>query len=220
MKKALMMLALAAAMVPAGSAATMCDGLIVTVGSSVPSSCMAGVFTFSNLRLVNPTGFEAGILSIQIGSPIVQNNGADVFLPFGVNHPNVMPGQAADVVFIYEVTGPGIYGADIQIGTANNIRITENVCAGPHGGINGTICTVPPLLTSFNVASPEGPFIADGFFEPTNFVSIAKDIQFRGPNSSISDFVNSHHAVPEPGTMLLMGSALLGLAALRRRKQQ
>jgi hypothetical protein len=219
-----MMLAMAVALVPAGSAATMCDGLVVTVGSSVPSQCMAGVFTFSNLRLVNPTGFDAGILSIEIGAPIVQNNGLDVFLPFGVNHPNVLntPGAAgtADVVFIYEVSSAGIYGADIQLGTANNIRITENVCAGPHGGINGTICTVPPLLTSFNVASPEGPFIADGFFEPTDFVSIAKDIQFRGPNSSISDFVNSHHAVPEPGTMLLMGSALLGLAALRRRKQQ
>jgi hypothetical protein len=41
-------------------------------------------------------------------------------------------------------------------------------------------------------------------------------------DNDLNDFVGSVQVapVPEPGTMLLFGSALLGLAALRRRKQQ
>jgi hypothetical protein len=221
MKKALMMLALAVAFVPVGSASTMCTGLVITTAGGVPSSCNAGIFTFSNFRIANPSGFAAGNLEIQISNVSIQNNGQDVYLGFGVNHPS-LTGSTGDMILIYEMSTNGnlINGVNIEMGTANDIRITENACSTPHAGAFGTSCLTPPLLASFNVASPEGPFVNAGFFAPTNFVSIAKDIQFRSANSSISDFVNSHHAVPEPGTMLLMGSALLGLAALRRRKQQ
>lgn len=223
MKKALMMLVLAAAMTPAGTAATMCDGLVVSVGSSVPTSCMAGVFTFDNLRLVSPTGFGPGILSVTIGAPVVTAGGLDVQLPFSVAHPNVLPGQAGDFLFIYQVTSSaGIVGVNTDIGGgANNIRLTETVCSGPRGGALGTSCQVPPdtLLASFFALTPEGPAQNSATFAPTNFISVLKDIQFRDDTSSLSDFVNGHTAVPEPGTVLLMGSALLGLAALRRRKQ-
>lgn len=223
MKKVLMMLALAVAFVPAGSAATMCTGLVITTGGGSPASCTEGVFTFSNFRLAKAVGFDAGTLSVQIAAVSVQSNGADVFLGFSVNHPNVSAtAGSADFVLLYEATTNGnlIHGVDIEMGTASQMRITENACSSSHAGTFGTTCTPGTILADYNVVTPEGPLTNQQFFAPTNFISISKDIQFRSVNSSISDFTNSHHAVPEPGTMLLMGSALLGLAALRRRKQQ
>ncbi|MBI1357446.1 MAG: PEP-CTERM sorting domain-containing protein [Acidobacteria bacterium] len=229
MKKALMTLALAAAFVPTGSAATLCSSLI---GSDITtiSACTAGFVTFSDFDVDFGIFDQPPASSVSLTGVTVDNGGADVYLKFQISHSPSPATTAGDILITYTaVSGGAFRGFDVGLGTTvPPVTITENICTpgvnpllNPCGSIIGELQVYNnpgsnDKLTDQTFLTPGGNSIAGlGLHE----VFLQKDIQI-GQNASISEFTNSHHVVPEPGTVLLMGSALIGLAALRRRKQQ
>jgi len=137
--------------------------------------------------------------------------------------PGVAGSNGGDIILQYSVSGGPQVGASIAIGTANNVTITEKICTdpfGPPGPGTGTTCVVPPAQSftqAVNQPAPPGTTVASMTFPtPLTVAYVQKDIAF-GNGGSISDFINSHQAIPEPTTSLLMGTALLGLALLRKR---
>lgn len=214
MKKLLVTLGLAFAMSSVGSAATLCSTLI---GSDVTTigSCSIGHLTFSNFQILQPVNI---VPTVSLSGAI--QSGYNFGLSFALSH---TPGQTqagADFILAYDVTGNNQTGIGIELGNASNMAITEVACTQQFGGFFGTTCIVPPAASySINVSrpAPPGTTVASATFAtPLNTVYIQKDLSF-GANGSISDFVNTHTAVPEPTTSLLMGTALLGLALLRKR---
>ena len=229
MKKVLLTLALAAAFVPTSSAATLCTSLIGSDVTSI-SECSAGFITFSDFDVNVGIFQQPPPSSVSRTGVNVAGGGADVYLRFQIVHSPSPATQAGDILLTYTATsGADFRGFDVILGTSQApVTITENICVPGFAGPIQFCAEEVATLQVFNGPGSNDKFFDEAFYTSGN-VSIAslgvksvflqKDIQI-GVNGTISDFTNSHHVVPEPGTVLLMGSALIGLAALRRRKKQ
>ena len=92
------------------------------------------------------------------------------------------------------------------------VTLTENAVSGGTGvaTLGGILCSggVPDLTT--HIAT----------FAPVSSLTVTKDLGLNGNSgsASVSQFNNSVSLVPEPGTLALFGSGLLGIAGLIRRK--
>ena len=226
MKRVLFTVGLALAMSSVGSAAPLCSSFF---GQSVTDingagGCMIGTLLFNNFQVINNGGFTS--VNINVGAGVAQN-GYDSEFAFAVNTtPGVAPGNGGDIILKYSVSSSGAnqIGAALAIGTANRVTITETICTNPFsppGPGGGTTCIAPPAASfgmSVNQPAPPGQTFNSLTFTPgpLQTIFVQKDIAF-GNGGSISDFVNVHTAVPEPTTSMLMGTALLGLALLRKR---
>ena len=117
------------------------------------------------------------------------------------------PDGDSDTTLRYRVSG-AIVGVDLGITNASGATtIVENVCTVNFCGESGNVflATVGPLgVAGFD----------EVFFASQTEVYISKDINVP-EGSTISDFSNSHH-VPEPTTLLLMGTGLFALGFGRR----
>lgn len=214
MKKLLLTLGLALSMTGVGSAAGLCTD-VANVGQNVLSvgSCSIGHLVFSNFQVTN-TGFTN--VNVLLGSNSGQS-GSTFDISFTVNtNPPLAGASGADIILNYTVTGAGQMGAGVRFGTGANVIIIENVCDSPFAGTTCTGTTIGSGIA--NVNPPPGSISAQFGLTggPYSVTYVQKDIAF-GNGGAISDFVNSHEAVPEPTTSLLMGTALLGLALLRKR---
>jgi len=182
-------------------AAPLCTGLLgqdVLVGGF---SCQVSGLVFSNFSASNAGG---------VPNPSVILSGAGqqagtIFLQFNPNLVN--PPQ--DMYFRFKVTGYHI-GADLHVGGAG-ASINEVVCGVPF--VNDW-CTQQNILA--NLTANSGGSAAAYYPGPANVAYVFKDINVSGANGHLTNF-NETFIVPEPVTLLLIGSGLVGLGLLRRR---
>ncbi|HEX7213629.1 MAG TPA: PEP-CTERM sorting domain-containing protein [Methylomirabilota bacterium] len=174
-----------------------------------PAGCTQGGLTFSDFS-VAAAGFTGVTIFLSSLSATV---GQDVNLNFQVAH-DPSPVSLADILFSYTVTGGGgatLNGIDL-FNPGQNVTIREVACGDPF--VNG-VCGGTPLANL--LVGPNSNLAAS--FDPDAQIFIRKDIQF-GIDSFISEFTQSHDLtpVPEPATLVLLGSTLAGLGVFSRRK--
>jgi hypothetical protein len=173
-----------------------------------PTGCTQGGLTFADFSVA-----AAGFTGVKIFlSPLSATVGQDVNLNFQVAH-DPSPVSLADILFSYTVTGGGgatLNGIDL-FNPGQNVTIREVACGDPFvNGVCGTVLANLVVGPNSNLAQS---------FDPDSQIFIRKDIQF-GNNSFISEFTQSHDLtpVPEPATLVLLGSTLAGLGVFSRRK--
>lgn len=191
-------------------------------------TCDLGNFTFGDFSVAVTGG--ATHIGLSTGSSVVD----------GVSYLNFEtipqgPGPSSWLL-TYSVTVAEGYlftGIDMSLGqfTLNPddkdafVSIGESVCHAIQvsGACSGVV--LPGLFINHENAAGDN-YVEMIFDQPfTGKMWIQKDIQISA-GSTLSDFYNSHHSrdggdvpeVPEPATMLLFSTALLGLGFMRRKK--
>jgi hypothetical protein len=219
MKKLLLIGALSAA--SAFAAPVVCSGIsdvtqnqglyVVTDGCFVSGSSNV---IFSNFSVVASAGFNTATIGIT-GSSFSTGN---LLLDFsigaitGTGSPN-----NGDIKLFYKITGI-TYGIDTRFQSSGpgNINLLEIACSDAFQSqlcANTTYANLQAISTG-QAVSVSQLFQNGGQLDNTVFIK--KDIQFN--NASISEFTNSH-AIPEPGSLLLLSGGLIGLGVLGRRRR-
>lgn len=181
-------------------------------------SCTFGGLSFSNFSLEDAGGSPSGSMNL-VSAALVDGR---VHLNF--NPSLAVPASGiADEWFYYQVDG-ALGGIDLGVG-GTGASITERVCSTPIDVNNGNICTggmayqLAALTISSGSASgvvsfPGGTVVTRAYA----FKNILLQAPATGP-AELSSFSQSFSSgVPEPLSMLLMGTGLLGLGIFRRRK--
>jgi len=210
MKRFVLLIVLVVAFGAVASAIDVCGtnpGQNVLVGNY---SCTLGGLTFDNFSVV-PNWTPPPPLVVNImGTSNVTNS--VVYLNFNPNM--VTPPDPMDMWFMFRVVG-GVNQVDLQVG-GTGASIDETICdsAGldPNGGCLGT------ELANLSLSSGQ-PRQWVYLFQDHSYTSpiwVFKDIYVTGTSGHLTQFSESFH-VPEPLTLTLIGSGLLGFGLLRRR---
>lgn len=211
---------LSASNVFAASVGSCALGIANVLTLSGGTTCTLGELEFGDFAVYSP--LSPGIISIN-GGGFTSDDGSTAWLNFEFNPQGPGP---AHYLFSYSVEaheGFSLTGLDSAFGThSGTIQLTETGCAvEPGKGCSD-------VLGSLAIDTVDGGYPSTGnfSFDPISKVWVSKDISIVTEQSGVSDIFNSHHyqrdgdipPVPEPATMLLFSTALLGLGFMRRKK--
>lgn len=184
-----------------------CGGSTDVTTYNAGGGCTIGSLVFNNFRVVDASDPSDSVVDA-VSSFVI----GDVAY-FGLN-PNLgEPGESEDIQFFFTVTGL-VNGVDLSNAGSAGTSIDEHVCNAAFNPSN--ICT-GTQLADLVAAGGQSKF-AD--FATTGKIWIYKDI-FKGAEDHMTSFTQSfHEAVPEPASLLLLGSGLIAVASRFRQKRR
>jgi hypothetical protein len=217
MNKFLMVLALSLLSLSIASASSIpctingSDAIVEGTTSTTTVTC--GGLTFDNFEVLNATGGASGIVDItSVGACANEGAANQVCLAF---NPNLQSNQ--DEALEFQVWG-GINQIDMSVG-GEGASVTETACSVAE--VLG-VCPDADLLGQITVESNQEATICNlpecENIAPSSPVYIYKDINVE--SGGLSEFNQSFDPAPEPVSMILLGSGLLGLGLLRRRSRK
>jgi hypothetical protein len=224
-KSWLLFLALPLAMLsaPSADAATCSQGSYSDYVALGSGGCTIGDKTFFNFSFVSGTGESSSAVTVVPVSDGT-NFGFNFIFPsvVGIDEDDYLLGYTVATIgnpgpaLIKDVSVNGTLGA--SAGAA--VSVAESVCIGGTFSAAG-ICSSGDVEGLF--ISSAGPLGDSVEFDPVNIVGLLKDINLNattpGSTAQLTALFNTvSQTVPEPGTLLLLGSALAGVAVWGRKK--
>ena len=175
---------------------------------------ICGPLAFSNFQAVSAdNGLSMGLPFIDVSPSTWDPTTGTVSLTLNPNF-SVQSGiQDIHLYFDVTATSADITGVDGSIGGTNS-HFTESVCSGGYSSSGG--CSSP--LTMFTIFSGHNQPVTP--ITPSTSIGVFKDIQTLSPGA-LTSFGQTFevNVIPEPGTLAMFGSAVIGFAVLVRRKR-
>jgi hypothetical protein len=187
-----------------GCTLTSASGITLTFSAFSFTDSGANAPTASDVT-VSPTG---GTLAFQFNSSWVA-----IAPPSSLQDATIQFTVASSSPVIDDVTAALI--ADF-CGGGGSVSLTESVYSGATAGV-GSLGGLNATCTGANVSN--GPQTLN--FAPQSEITVVKDLGLNSGaagSASVSEFSDAISVTPEPGSLMLLGSGLIGLAGALRRK--